>query len=92
MFEDMMRSVRWEIVHHIFHLDIEKFDQHTIEQRREDELRTMNLVGGQETTIAGVTVAKTQSLAQPMQSAVTVGRNEACVCGSGKKYKKCCGK
>ena len=21
-----------------------------------------------------------------------VGRNEACPCGSGKKYKKCCGK
>ena len=22
----------------------------------------------------------------------TVGRNDACPCGSGKKYKKCCGK
>jgi preprotein translocase subunit SecA len=24
--------------------------------------------------------------------AMTVGRNEPCPCGSGKKYKKCCGK
>ena len=23
---------------------------------------------------------------------VRIGRNEKCVCGSGKKYKKCCGK
>jgi len=21
-----------------------------------------------------------------------IGRNDACICGSGKKYKKCCGK
>ena len=23
---------------------------------------------------------------------VKIGRNDPCVCGSGKKYKKCCGK
>jgi len=26
----------------------------------------------------------------PVSSLVTVGRNEPCLCGSGKKYKKCC--
>ena len=25
------------------------------------------------------------------RSAPKIGRNEPCVCGSGKKYKKCCG-
>ncbi|MGD0621172.1 MAG: SEC-C metal-binding domain-containing protein [Thermacetogeniaceae bacterium] len=25
------------------------------------------------------------------QPAVTIGRNDTCLCGSGKKYKKCCG-
>jgi preprotein translocase subunit SecA len=29
---------------------------------------------------------------QPVRAAVTVGRNEPCPCGSGKKYKQCCGK
>jgi hypothetical protein len=29
---------------------------------------------------------------QPLRSARTVGRNDPCPCGSGKKYKKCCGK
>lgn len=88
MFEDMMRSVRYEIVHHIFHLDIEKFDQHQIEQRREHELRDMQLKGGQETTIAGVTVATPP----PVPSKpIGVGRNDPCPCGSGKKFKKCHG-
>ncbi len=27
----------------------------------------------------------------PLQTAAQVGRNEPCPCGSGKKYKKCCG-
>ena len=29
---------------------------------------------------------------RPAQGAPTVGRNDPCPCGSGKKYKKCCGK
>ncbi|MHC4989597.1 MAG: preprotein translocase subunit SecA [Planctomycetota bacterium] len=29
---------------------------------------------------------------QPVRAAPTVGRNEPCPCGSGKKYKQCCGK
>ncbi|UCD76694.1 MAG: SEC-C domain-containing protein, partial [Phycisphaerales bacterium] len=29
---------------------------------------------------------------KPIRAAATVGRNEPCPCGSGKKYKQCCGK
>ena len=29
---------------------------------------------------------------EPIKSEETVGRNDPCPCGSGKKYKKCCGK
>ncbi|MHC5004404.1 MAG: preprotein translocase subunit SecA, partial [Planctomycetota bacterium] len=29
---------------------------------------------------------------KPIRAAPTVGRNEPCPCGSGKKYKQCCGK
>ena len=31
------------------------------------------------------------SRAEPLRTAVKVGRNDPCPCGSGKKYKKCCG-
>jgi preprotein translocase subunit SecA len=29
---------------------------------------------------------------EPAKSSKVAGRNDACPCGSGKKYKKCCGK
>lgn len=29
---------------------------------------------------------------EPIRAEGTVGRNDPCPCGSGKKYKKCCGK
>lgn len=31
-----------------------------------------------------------ERLSQPIQN-LKVGRNDPCICGSGKKYKKCCG-
>jgi len=34
----------------------------------------------------------TTSAVQPAKNEPKVGRNEPCPCGSGKKYKKCCGK
>ncbi|MBQ8917973.1 MAG: SEC-C domain-containing protein, partial [Oscillospiraceae bacterium] len=29
---------------------------------------------------------------KPMRAGTKVGRNDPCPCGSGKKYKKCCGR
>jgi SEC-C motif-containing protein len=34
----------------------------------------------------------TELTAPPIRNDNQVGRNEPCTCGSGKKYKKCCGK
>ena len=35
--------------------------------------------------------AKSKPSRSPVKKAVKVGRNDPCPCGSGKKYKKCCG-
>jgi preprotein translocase subunit SecA len=32
-----------------------------------------------------------EELHTPVRKEVTIGRNDPCTCGSGKKYKKCCG-
>ena len=32
------------------------------------------------------------SKAKPVRTGPKVGRNDPCTCGSGKKYKQCCGK
>lgn len=81
MFKEMMEHVRLDIIHHIFHLNVERFNQHELEHKRERELEQLNMIGADETSH------------DPVQRKVDkVGRNEPCSCGSGKKYKKCCGK
>ncbi|MBT4936844.1 preprotein translocase subunit SecA [Candidatus Peregrinibacteria bacterium] len=40
----------------------------------------------------GVTVYRVEDEASPKIQIPKVGRNDSCPCGSGKKYKKCCGK
>lgn len=34
----------------------------------------------------------TRPLSEPIRAAAKVGRNDPCPCGSGKKFKKCCGR
>ncbi|MFK7961637.1 MAG: preprotein translocase subunit SecA [Phycisphaerales bacterium] len=40
---------------------------------------------------AGVPEGERNSKPKPVKSMATIGRNEPCPCGSGQKYKKCCG-
>lgn len=83
MFEETMRQVKSDVVHHIFHLNLERFDSHELERRREHEMDQMNL--------ATATVTTDDTSDGSIRSD-KVGRNEPCVCGSGKKSKKCCAK
>jgi len=82
MFEDMMREVRLEVVSRIFSLRLEQFDASEMERRREHELEEMKLVSGSENQESSASVVRNEP---------RVGRNDNCPCGSGKKYKKCCG-
>ncbi len=84
LFQEMMRSIRFEIVHHIFHLNMNRFDRAAFEHDRERELKDVKMSGGSEAEI-------TKTVAQARSENV-VGRNEDCTCGSGKKFKKCHGK
>lgn len=45
LFSDMMRSIRSEIVHHIFHLDLDQFNRTAIESRRVRELEEIKMAG-----------------------------------------------
>ena len=83
LFEQMMASIRYEIVHHIFRLNFNKFDQQELERERTRELEGMKMQGAPEPGTAP---------AQQIKSGPVIGRNDDCHCGSGKKYKKCHGK
>ena len=41
--------------------------------------------------ILGISAKKPHSVTPVKRKSVKVGRNEACPCNSGKKFKKCCG-
>ena len=43
-------------------------------------------------TSDGVTVYRVENDSPSALNTPKVGRNDSCPCGSGKKYKKCCGK
>jgi len=52
----------------------------TIQRKKEKELAALQFVGGEASPPKQPVIAKKE-----------VGRNEPCPCGSGKKYKRCCG-
>jgi len=81
LFMEMMGRIRQEVVNKLYRVQLvrdEEVSRMEEEQRRERNAITM---GGptQETPIPA------------RRDATAVGRNDACPCGSGKKYKKCCG-
>ena len=55
------------------------------ERKRERDQRKTDVVSDDDAPIPNVPV-------EPAKSDRSVGRNDPCPCGSGKKYKKCCGK
>ncbi len=88
MFKEMMDTIRMHVVRAIFHITVEHINTHDIETRRQRELAVLNLVSAGSPT--GDLERSTNPGATPSDEP-TVGRNEQCPCGSGKKYKKCCG-
>ena len=82
MFRDMMDQIRRDVVRHIFHLNVERFDERAIEAKREKELDELNLVSGE---------SQNEPKKPVQRDGDKVGRNDPCPCGSGKKYKKCHG-
>ena len=85
MFREMMDHIRFDVVRHIFHLNLERFDQQELEARRKQELDQLNLLSAQ-------VAAAEQSIRKTESAEAKIGRNDPCPCGSGKKYKKCCGR
>jgi len=107
IFEDLMVNIKSEICHNIFRsassmMAFENFlrnmPQRTVHQ-------TASAYGGSTATASsgGPPAAPAQSnvvseaaaameKTKPVRTGPKVGRNDPCTCGSGKKFKQCCGK
>lgn len=82
LFMELMFRIREEVVERVYWVQI-NHDGDEIEEM-EEEMQSkkliFNLMGGED------------QVQEPAKSQKVAGRNDACPCGSGKKYKKCCGK
>ena len=79
MFDEMIHSIRTETLKYLFHVQSER----NIE--RERVVEETNATHGGDSSAS-------EKKQQPVRHEMKVGRNEPCPCGSGKKYKNCCGK
>jgi preprotein translocase subunit SecA len=104
VFEDLMVSIKSEICHNIFRSasSMMAFDQFLRNMPKRTVHQATSAFGGATATAtaspgsnpsdivseANEAIAK----AKPIRTGPKVGRNDPCPCGSGKKYKHCCGK
>jgi preprotein translocase subunit SecA len=78
----MIIRIRSEVVEKIFWIQLAKDDDVEEEvERLEEEQKKRKLVFNR----------VEDEVAKPAKSAKVSGRNDPCPCGSGKKFKKCCG-
>ncbi|MEJ2039569.1 MAG: preprotein translocase subunit SecA [Desulfosarcinaceae bacterium] len=82
LFQEMIDSVKDETVRLLFHIQIQ--EQEEVQQLREEQEQQPMFFGPAD----GGEGARPQTVRKERK----IGRNDPCPCGSGKKYKKCCGR
>lgn len=76
MFEEMNQNIQEDTLKYLFHIEINKLPP--LKKELEVEKLSTNKEEG--------------TKSEPIVKKNKVGRNDPCPCGSGKKYKKCCGR
>jgi preprotein translocase subunit SecA len=83
LFEDMMERIDTETVRYLFLIQ---------PARPEDEQREIERRQRRQEQVLQYQTGPAQAEApKPVRTGAKIGRNDPCPCGSGKKYKKCCG-
>ncbi|MFH0794575.1 MAG: preprotein translocase subunit SecA [bacterium] len=101
-FDEMMTQIYKSIVEHLFRTTVvtdgERFRLAEMQYGREDLAGQLMAAGGGQQAEGGDGQGAPGGAAPPRQKQMPVrrqapktGRNDPCPCGSGKKYKKCCG-
>ncbi|OOM11983.1 preprotein translocase subunit SecA [Clostridium saccharobutylicum] len=98
MFEGMIKSIKEETVKLLFHVKIERAPER-VRVAQETEAVHVNANAGGPTGPSASTPGQPGPIAgpggpaaSPIRNADKHGRNDLCPCGSGKKYKNCCGR
>lgn len=88
LFMAMILRIREDVVAKIFWIQLAK-DQ---DMDLADEVEEMERNELQERKKMTLSFNADPAQRQPLKAAAKVGRNDSCPCGSGRKYKQCCGK
>ena len=98
LFEALLERLKQEVVRILSHLQIKRQDEaELIEQKRREEAERQQFAfqHAQASALPEAEQERGQQAETPQQPMVRdapkVGRNDPCPCGSGKKYKQCCG-
>jgi preprotein translocase subunit SecA len=97
MFERMLGEINEEALRYIFRaqVQVEKPRVPTTDRSRMSYSHRSATGMGYQQPESGAESSESPARAgkrEPVRVEATVGRNDPCPCGSGKKYKKCCGK
>ena len=77
MFEEMISAIQEETVRRLY----------SVRVRKDEEIKRERVASGMSESVGGDGTVKKQP-----RKVKKIGRNEPCPCGSGKKYKACCGR
>lgn len=96
LFEQLLENIKHETIKYLSHVEVSsKDDVERMEQQRKRQETQHQYQHAQVANMGGEDAEEQNSTetSQPVvKSAPKVGRNSPCPCGSGKKYKQCCGK
>ena len=91
LFQNMLDRIDTETIRYLFNFQVQvtaPVEQQLLERRRRQRRGRVAFTKANETAFAG----GEEETAKPVRNkGPRVGRNDPCPCGSGKKYKKCCG-
>lgn len=79
MFQNMIDSIKEDLLYYLYRVSYSRAEEREVQEKKEQEVYYNR--GAEEEK------AKT-----PIRAEDSVDRNSPCPCGSGKKYKKCCGR
>ena len=84
MFEEMVRLIQEDTLRKLtFTVVTQRVERREVAKPTQATHASMTATGGSSSASEGK---------KPVRAAAKVGRNDPCPCGSGKKYKNCCGK
>lgn len=79
MFQEMIESIQEDFIRYVFHAQIV------------EEAQPVEMVAESHGDVSAGSGIGRAPITRTSPTGEKIGRNDPCVCGSGKKYKKCCG-